>query len=69
VVISYLSPMGIGYQKGLKRGDTVKSLNGRPVGSLVDFTRTFRKDGSEIKSVEIIRDEKHFTVGFLPDNE
>ncbi len=69
VVISYLSPMGIGYQKGLKRGDVVKSLNGRPVGSLVDFNRSFRKDGSEIKSVEIIRDEKHFTVGFSPDNE
>ena len=69
VVISYLSPMGIGYQKGLKRGDVVKSLNGRPVGSLVDFNRSFRKDGSEIKSVEIIRDEKHFTVGFSLDNE
>ncbi len=67
VVISYLSPMGIGYQNGLKKGDIVRSLNGGAVSSIDDFLREFYRSKSKITRIEIERDSRLYTIGFTPD--
>ncbi len=69
VVISYLSPMGTGYQYGLNRGDIVTSLNGEHVRSLQEFQEVFRKSKSRISRLEILRDARTYTFGFSAEGE
>ncbi|TAL36571.1 MAG: PDZ domain-containing protein [Spirochaetes bacterium] len=69
VVISYLSPMGAGYQYGLVRGDIIISLNGEPVRSRGEFLDVFRKNKSRIARLEISRDSRTYTIGFASEAE
>ena len=65
VVISYLSPMGIAYQNGLKRGDVVISLNGKNISTLDRFVKVFIKHRYSISKLEVYRDSKLFTIEFF----
>ncbi len=67
--ISYLSPMGLGYQHGLKRGDVVASLNGSGVSTIGGFRKLFNRHGSKIARMEIIRDSRHYTIGFSDESD
>ena len=64
LVISYLRPMGVAYQKGLKKGDVIVSLNGKPVSSLDTFLQALGKDNSNIESMEILRGTRLYTIRF-----
>lgn len=67
--ISYLSPMGLGYQHGLKRGDVIASLNGVRVSTIGEFRRLFNRHGSTIKRLEILRDSRNYTIGFTDESD
>lgn len=64
VIISYLSPMSLGYQSGLKRGDAIASVNGRKVGNLEEFIKIFFKSRSRISLLEIRRESRYFQIEF-----
>ncbi|MDY6968358.1 MAG: trypsin-like peptidase domain-containing protein [Spirochaetota bacterium] len=64
VVVSYLSPMGAGYQSGLKRGDIIMSLNGRDISNLEIFVKILKKSKHRIYNMEIIRDSKLYSLDF-----
>ncbi len=66
-VISYLSPLGIAYHSGLKRGDIVVSLNGKKLSTLKKFIKIFFRSGSRISRMEIYRDNRLYTIE-LSDN-
>lgn len=69
VVISYLSPMGIGYQYGLKKGDIIQSINGEDVSNLKELTKVFYRHKSKIFRIVINRDSKLFTINFSGEQE
>lgn len=64
VIISYLSPMGIAYQNGLKKGDIILSLNATPVSSLDDIIAVFLRS-HVIREVEIYRGTRQYTFHFI----
>ncbi|MBN2402287.1 MAG: trypsin-like peptidase domain-containing protein [Spirochaetes bacterium] len=65
VVISYLSPMGIAYQSGLKKGDIILSLNGNEVSRLEDFIKLYSKYDNIISRMEILRNKNKYSIEFL----
>lgn len=67
VVISYLSPMGLAYQSGFKKGDTVKSINGKSVLSLEELTKVFFNTNSRIIRMEVIRDSRIYGIDVIND--
>jgi serine protease Do len=69
VVVSYLSPMGIGYQNGLKKGDIVRALNGEAVSSMSDFLRVLYRHRSKVVKLEIERGSRVYTIGFAPETD
>ncbi|HSV97296.1 MAG TPA: trypsin-like peptidase domain-containing protein [Spirochaetota bacterium] len=69
VVISAVSPLGEAYRHGLKRGDCVRSVNGRVVGNVDDFLNVFRRDSSRLVRIEVLRDSRLYTVDFSADIE
>jgi serine protease Do len=64
VVITYLSPMGEGYRRGLMRGDVIVSVNGSSIKSLEEFINICNKSGSKISRVDIFRDKDHISIEF-----
>ncbi|MBN2039050.1 MAG: trypsin-like peptidase domain-containing protein [Spirochaetes bacterium] len=64
VVISYISPMSVGYQSGLKKGDNIFSLNDSTVSSLEEFIRLFKKYRFKISKMEVYRKPDYYTVIF-----
>lgn len=62
VVVSYLSPMGIGYQNGLKKGDIVRSLDGSGISSIDDFMKVFNRNRSKLSRLGIQRDTRLYTI-------
>ena len=64
VVVSYLTPMGIAYQNGLKKGDIILSINGFNVSSLEDFVKIFNKHKEIISRLEIFRSPNQYDVEF-----
>jgi S1-C subfamily serine protease len=69
VVISAVSPLGEAYRHGLKRGDRVRSVNGRAVGSVDDFFKVFLRDSSRLDRLEVYRDSRLYTVDFAEEAE
>ncbi|MCU0845852.1 MAG: trypsin-like peptidase domain-containing protein [Spirochaetes bacterium] len=69
VVISAVSPLGEAYRHGLKKGDCVRSVNGRVVGSVDEFLNVFRRDSSRLVRLEVLRDSRLYTVDFSADME
>jgi len=69
VVISAVSPLGEAYRHGLKRGDRVRSINGRAVGSVDDFFKVFLRDSSRLDRLEVYRDSRLYTVDFAEEAE
>jgi serine protease Do len=67
VVISYLSPMGIGYQSGLKKGDIILSINGVAVSSLEEFIKVYNKYKNIVLKLEISRDKNRYNIDFLSE--
>ncbi len=67
VVISYLSPMGIAYQSGLKKGDIILSINGALVSSLEDFIKIFNKHKNIISKLKIFRNPNQYNIEFSGD--
>ncbi|MDY6934783.1 MAG: trypsin-like peptidase domain-containing protein [Spirochaetota bacterium] len=65
VVVSYLSPMGIAYQNGLKRGDSVISLNKIDVSTLEKFVNVFYKSRCRIIQMAIYRDSRLYKIEFI----
>ena len=62
VVVSYLSPMGPGYQAGLQRGDVVMSMNGSRVGSLDDVIRIYNKSNHRIHEITVLRNNREVAM-------
>ena len=62
VVVSYLSPMGPGYQAGLQRGDVVMSMNGRRVVSLDDVIRIYNKSHHRILEISVLRNNREVGI-------
>ena len=62
LIISYISPKSIVYN--LKKGDVVKSLNGRQVTSLDAFVKVFDRNGYRINTLRINRDSKILDINF-----
>ncbi len=62
LIVTYVSPKTIG--AGIRRGDTVITLNGKKVLTLDDFTRVYKNSGSRIFSIDIERDSRIITVEF-----
>ncbi len=69
VVISAVSPLGEAYRHGLKRGDRVRSVNGRAVGTVDDFMNVFLRDSFRLERMEVYRDSRLYTVDFAADAE
>ena len=69
VVVSAVSPLGEAYRYGLKKGDRVRSVNGRTVASVEDFLAIFHRDSSRLARMEIIRDSRLYTVDFSAELE
>jgi serine protease Do len=67
VVISYLSPMGIAYQSGLKKGDIILSVNGAAISSLEDFIKVYNKNKKLISKLEISRNKNQYNIDFSDD--
>jgi serine protease Do len=68
-IISYLSPLKEGYQNGLKKGDTVLSLNGREVASMEKFLGIYSKSRNRILKIDLLRGDNRFSVEFIHDLE
>lgn len=66
VVISYLSPMGMAYQSGLKKGDVILSVNGYNVTNLDEFLKIVKKN-NYITQLRIHRGARDYTVEFQND--
>lgn len=66
-VISYVSPMGIAYQNGIKSGDIVAALNGVKISSVEDFIKIFIRSRSRIESLNIYRDNKLYLFELSED--
>lgn len=64
VIISYLSPMGVAYQNGLKKGDVIISINGIDISTIEDIINVFYRSKSMIKRVEIYRGVRQYTFEF-----
>lgn len=67
VIISYLSPMGVAYQSGLKKGDIIISINGIDIATIEDFINVFYKSKSMIRRVEIYRGVRQYTFEFTDE--
>jgi serine protease Do len=67
VVISYLSPMGIAYQSGIKKGDIILSVNGTAVSSLEEFIKVYSKYKNIISKLEIFRNKNQYNIEFLSE--
>jgi serine protease Do len=67
VVISYLSPMGIAYQSGLKKGDIILSINGAVVSSLEEFVKVYNKYKNLISKFEIFRNKNRYNIEFISE--
>ena len=63
-VISYLSPLGMAYHSGLKKGDIVVSLNGKKISSLEEFIKIFIRYRSKISKMKIHRDNDIYSIEF-----
>jgi serine protease Do len=61
IVISYLSPMSIAYQSGLKKGDIILSVNGSPVSGLEELVKEYNKTKIIFK-LEIFRDPTKYLI-------
>lgn len=62
VIVSYISPRAYGIS--LKRGDAVRSLNGRQITHLEGFVKAFQKAGGAIERMVVERDGRVFEVRF-----
>ncbi|MFW5861323.1 MAG: trypsin-like peptidase domain-containing protein [Spirochaetota bacterium] len=62
VVVSYLSPMGPGYQAGLHRGDVIISMNGERVRSLDDAIRIYKKSHHRIREISVLRNKREVAI-------
>ncbi len=69
VVISAVSPLGEAYRYGLKKGDRVRSVNGRAVETVDDFLSVFHRDASRLVRMEVSRDSRLYTVDFSAEME
>ena len=67
VVISYLSPMGMAYQNGIKKGDIIISINRVNVSSLEDFVKIFNRHKKVISRLEIFRSPNQYDIEFPGD--
>ncbi len=62
VVVSYLSPMGPGYQAGLHRGDVIISMNGKRVRSLDEVIRIYKKSHHRIREISVLRNKREVAI-------
>lgn len=62
VVVSALSPMGLGYRNGLKRGDIVVSLNAADVATLEDVAGVMRRSDGRVEKIGIYRGSRRYTI-------
>ncbi len=69
VIISYLSPMGVAYQNGLKKGDVIVSINGINIATIEDIINVFYKSKSMIQRVEIYRGVRQYKFEFTDERD
>jgi serine protease Do len=69
VIISYLSPMGVAYQNGLKKGDVIISVNGTNTATIEDIINVFYKSKSVIQRVEIYRGVRQYKFEFTDERD
>ena len=54
---------------GFKPGDTILSINGRPVASVAGFVNTISTSWGRRLDVEVVRDEQRYTVHVVPEHD
>lgn len=62
IVVSALSPMGVGYRNGLKKGDIIFSLNAADVSTLEAVASVMKKSEGKIDRIGIYRGARRYTI-------
>lgn len=65
-VIDSLDPNGAGAKQGLKKGDTITAMNGKPINDWITMSRTVRAYPEQTIQFSVLRDGKNLTLPITP---
>lgn len=65
-VIDNLDPNGVATKQGLKKGDTITAINGKPINDWISMSRTVREYPEQTLQFSVLRDGQTITIPITP---